>query len=126
MLWPTDRWGPSRQILANFKALVSEAGAEVVISSSHRLEGWAKLEALLVKQGFPGISGCTPVDVVSKSAAIIEHLSCRTGCHFVVIDDCDLDVPHLVRCQASVGLSREAVQAALIELKSQAESEQQT
>lgn len=119
VLYTGRRWHVTERVLKNLNMLVQESGGLIVISSSYRCGNWEALNVLLSQQGVPSIIGCTPRGVTDKARSIHEDVDQRGEIEFVVIDDDDLDVPHLIKCDSVHGLTKSVTTQALAEFARQ-------
>ena len=119
VLYTGGRWHISGQVLKNLKMLVEGSGCVLVISSSYRCGDWNALRSRLDRQGVLSIIGCTPRAVEDKALSIREDLTHRGDIEFVVIDDGDLDIPHLIKCDPVRGLTKSIAEKAILEFERQ-------
>jgi hypothetical protein len=125
VLYTGDGRSISERILKNLKVLVQESGGLIVISSSYRRGNWEALRDWLIQQGVPSIIGCTSRTIEDKARSIREDVSERGDIEFVVIDDNELDTPHLIKCDPVRGLTKSVAMKALAEFASQGSFEGQ-
>lgn len=119
VLYTGQSWDISQKILKSLKMLVQESGCLIVISSSYRCGDWNALRSRLDRQGVPSIIGCTPSAVEDKARSILEDMTRRGDIEFVVIDDSDLDIPHLIKCDPVRGLTKSVAVEAIAEFARQ-------
>ena len=119
VLYTGGCWHISGQVLKNLKMLVEGSGGVVVISNSYRCGDWNALRSRLDQQGVPSFIGCTPSAVEDKARSILEDMTRRGDIEFVVIDDSDLDIPHLIKCDPVRGLTKSVAVEAIAEFARQ-------
>lgn len=98
--------------------LVDVTGAEVVLSSSWRVDGEPYMSNIFAKVGLPKISGMTPVLASSKRGDEINEFMKSHPCdNYVILDDDD-DIlceqsGHFVKCSYGTGFDDDALSKAI-------------
>ncbi len=123
-LFGVDWFAPS--CVEALRHIVEETGAKIVISSSWRDLGEYRIRKLWDYNQMPGCldeaSPTTPEYILMKLDAMKRWISEHEEDSFVVLDDDNLDVPHLVKTKPQVGLTLEDAKKAVMILNDNDES----
>lgn len=129
---PKDKYGYAfdPKAVANFKGIVEETGADIVISSSWKCMGLSKMEDMWKDRNLPGrIIGITPnfvsdelllnadidsIEIYHIRGEEIKEWLANNGTHvsnYVIIDDMDNMLPeqqsHFVQTNPEIGITKE-------------------
>ncbi len=114
-LFGVDWFDPS--CIDALRYIVEETGAKIVVSSSWRDLGEYRIRKLWEYNQMPGCldekTPTTPEYILMKGDAMKHWISNHEDDSFVVLDDDNLDVPHLIKTKPRDGLTMENAEKAI-------------